>query len=35
HLNPRRPRTLVAAIGERITRKVLEPEQKSAATAAG
>jgi short-subunit dehydrogenase len=29
HLTPRRPRTLVAAIAERITRKVLEPEQKS------
>ncbi|MFJ5263769.1 SDR family NAD(P)-dependent oxidoreductase [Streptomyces sp. NPDC088387] len=34
HLNPRRPRTLVAAIGERVTRKVLEPEQRPAGPAA-
>ncbi|MGW2287904.1 SDR family NAD(P)-dependent oxidoreductase [Streptomyces phaeochromogenes] len=26
HLNPRRPRTLVAAMAKRVTRKVLEPE---------
>ncbi|QFG22062.1 SDR family oxidoreductase [Actinomadura sp. WMMB 499] len=30
HLNPRRPRTLVAAIAERITRKVLDPPAATA-----
>ncbi|WP_257578604.1 hypothetical protein [Streptomyces sp. JJ38] len=27
HLSPRRPRTLVAALAERVTRKVLGPEE--------
>ncbi|MFE9765482.1 SDR family NAD(P)-dependent oxidoreductase [Streptomyces sp. NPDC005808] len=34
HLNPRRPRTLVAAIAERITRKVLEPQRQPSEPAA-
>ncbi|MFD3929770.1 SDR family NAD(P)-dependent oxidoreductase [Streptomyces sp. NPDC058614] len=34
HLTPRRPRTLVAAIAKRVTRKVLEPERKPSELAA-
>ncbi|WP_052850020.1 SDR family NAD(P)-dependent oxidoreductase [Streptomyces avicenniae] len=35
HLTPRRPRTLVAAIAERVTRKVLTPSASAAASAPG